>query len=100
MRMGLCYNRKKLAWTSMGFGWWMPEFVKRFIVKVWNRISCAIYGHYWFPDSDPKNGAVWRDGKLFCFESYVCCDCCKRTNDGIDKKNTQKIYKEKDHEIV
>jgi len=70
-RMGLCYSRKKLAWTCNGFLWWMPEFVKQIIVRAWNKIACFIWGHYWFPDF------VWKKNKPVSYKSEICLDCCK-----------------------
>lgn len=44
--MGLWLYRKKLCYTPNGFGArWMPTFIKRSIVKIWNKISCLVIGH-------------------------------------------------------
>lgn len=81
--LGLCLSRKKLAWTSKGFGWWMPSFVTRTIIAIWNFIACIIFGHYFFPDFDSKKGGVWKKDKngLTCPVGHtheICCDCGKR----------------------
>lgn len=66
--MGLWLYRKKLCYTAKGFGArWMPTFVKRKIVCVWNKISCLIFGHYFFSKKTDKY--------------KTCCDCLvKRKN--------------------
>ena len=42
---------------ALGYGWhhgvgrrWLPYFLKRWIVKMWNPIACARWGHSWLPD--------------------------------------------------
>lgn len=63
--MGLYLCRKKLCWTINGFGnKWMPTFFKRKIVCMWNKISCLIFGHYFFSKKNDKY--------------RVCCDCSKK----------------------
>ena len=55
--MGLILVRKKLCWTPKGFGnKWIPEYLKKLIVKYWNMFSCKIYGHYWVKTF--KNGVL------------------------------------------
>jgi len=60
--MGLCFSHKKLYYTPNGFIKWTPRCFKRLIVKIWNKISCLIFGHYYFQDKRGK----------------VCVDCMKR----------------------
>ena len=62
--MGLCFSHKKLYYTPNGFIKWMPTFIKRSIVKIWNKISCLVIGHYWF--------SLKKD------RYETCCDCMKR----------------------
>jgi len=63
--MGLWLYRKKLCYTANGFGArWMPIFIKRSIVKIWNKISCLIFGHYFFSKKNDKY--------------KVCCNCSKK----------------------
>jgi len=83
--MGLCISsRKKLAYTVGGCGSnWLPRCVQKFIVKIWNYVACKIWGHFWFPDFDQKNGGVWKKNKKGVLQPVgytyeVCCDCCKR----------------------
>jgi hypothetical protein len=42
----------------------MPIFIKRSIVKIWNKISCLIFGHYFFSKKNDKY--------------KVCCNCSKK----------------------
>lgn len=64
-KMGLWLYRKKLCYTPNGLGArWMPTFIKRSTVKIWNKIACLIVGHYWFSLKKEK------------YET--CCDCCRR----------------------
>jgi hypothetical protein len=79
--MGLYLCRKKLCWTVRGFGYkYIPQFVLRKIICIWNKISCLIFGHFWFPDTDKKHGATWskNNKKLISYKYDVCCDCVKR----------------------
>jgi hypothetical protein len=75
--MGFYYHKKKLSWTAHGFWWWMPEFIKRAMIIIWNKIACCVFGHDWIVDGDPKNGGVWKNKELVDYKFEVCCDCCK-----------------------
>lgn len=78
--MGLWLSRKKLCYTTNGYLMWMPTFVMRKIVRVWNKISCLMFGHYYFPDTNKKHGAIWskNNKKLVNYKYEVCVDCMKR----------------------
>lgn len=65
--MGLWLYKKKLCYTSGGYLKWMPTFVKRKVVCIWNKISCLIFGHYFFSKKTDKY--------------KTCCDCL------VERKN-------------
>ena len=78
--IGLCKDKRWLLWTSGGFGWWMPYFIKNFIVLTWNRISCNIWGH----------GDLIQDSRKNPIECIHCC----RTPKYYDPKDVLYIWKD------
>ena len=45
-----CRARKKipcsyLGWTSNGWGKWMPSWIRRVLVAIWNHLICFFTGH-------------------------------------------------------
>lgn len=62
--MGLCFSRKKLAWTENGFGSkWIHRSILKFIAHMWNFVLCKVYGHFWFS---------------YKSNYETCCDCSKK----------------------
>lgn len=81
---GLAFiNKHKLGYGyKHGFGYkWLPYFIQKIIINIWNFIACRIFGHDWFVNFDPKEGATWalenRRYSLKSFKNYQCSSCGK-----------------------
>jgi hypothetical protein len=64
---------------SLGYGWghgslrWLPKWAQRIIVRVWNNVTCEIFGHH-ILDYRKFEDAEFR---LKEPERIVCTMCCK-----------------------
>ena len=71
--MGIVLWGHSLVWGHKS-GWlrWAPKFVRSTIVRIFNHITCFIFGHSIF-------GPIYEDG--VCIMRKVCTSCCKEWRD-------------------